>query len=663
MCSTSSSQISDIEDIFTQQLQKESKREVIIDGNNRQLLENIIIQYCGENISTNFELYIKKAIRELKKKKLTFSEQHNKNQLLYIYNSLVLDKRIPRTKSIEDHCVRGGVRENSGVLVVTLVMSPYPEDPTRGEEEPKRKSEFTCKHNCYYCPDYPDMPRSYIPDEPAVARAIQNDWDPIKQFLCRVITYKQNGMNFSGGIKAEVILEGGTFNSYPKAYRQDFIHKIFYVANMITYDNLDISTLDQNCFRKMLPIDEEHRINESAFCKIVGLSIETRPDEITPKFIIEMRTFGVTRVQIGVQHVDDKILRKINRGCYLADTIRAFDILVSCAFKVAIHLMPDLPNSSYEIDREMFKMILENHDISPDYLKIYPTAVTPHTVIEKWFKSGLYIPYGETVMEDPNDPTNMINPLIPLLSEFMKNISEWIRVERVFRDIPLKTVDTKEVIIMGGCKTTNLRQEVQKYMDKHNFFCKDIRNREVKDGLVPDNIEIVVREYYRLRGREFFISFENLSRTVIYGFCRLRLPDKDRPGYLKELAGSALIRELHVYGKMNSVGSSHNEKSAQHRGLGTLLLRHAEDIAISNGYLTCSVISAVGTKGYYRKKGYTEEGLYQTKILQTQVTPTRQIASSTFDHTKILIQLLVLIFAVIFHFSFFYIISSSLNFF
>jgi ELP3 family radical SAM enzyme/protein acetyltransferase len=610
--------IQDIEDLFTKKVNEEKRTHTPPLKNDLVLLQEIIIEFCNSD-DENFPIFMKKILDDKKKKTgITLHKVYKKPDLLYIYNMMVLDKLIERKEAFELHCTKGGVRENSGVLVVTLVMSPYPD--RKPDDHNSKSGEFTCKFNCYYCPNYPDMPRSYIPDEPAVARAIQNEWDPIKQFMSRIITYKQTGMDCESGIKAEVILEGGTYNSYPEAYRVDFIHKIYYVANLITPKNLN---LEFEGMREMYSLEEEQAINAAAFCKVVGLSIETRPDQITPKFIVELRKCGVTRVQIGVQHTDDKILRKINRECYFADTVRAMRLLKNAAFKIAIHLMPDLPGSNFEIDRMMLRLVLEHPDISFDYLKIYPTMVTDYTVIKQWYDRGRYRPYSETLMEyNLGGRIVMINPLIVLIAEFKANIPRYVRFERIIRDIPNFSNGGKEQIIFGGCKTLNLRQEIHKFMKLTGQKCYCIRCREVKDGKVSDDPILVVEKVEKHDGMEYFISYESADKSVIYGFCRLRLPYADDPELMKEeelqeLSQSALIRELHVYGKMTSVGNSQKISSAQHRGLGTKLLLEAEKIAANNKFKKITVISAAGTRGYYHARGYTIAKLYQTKILIT----------------------------------------------
>lgn len=584
------------------------KRPRDINEHDKKILVEIMKNYHGDE---KFDVYMKKEYQNIKKKGRGISRTYPRFIYKMVYEELVAKGEVDKNENIEKYCKITEVRENSGVLVFTLVMSPYP-------NQDRRDKDFTCEYDCYYCPKYPDMPRSYIADEPAVSRAAQNDWDPIKQIFNRLSNYRNNGINMSNGIKAEIILEGGTYNSYPINYRTDFIHKIYYAANCIKNDREIVQ-------REMYSMNEEQRINESAFCKVVGMSIETRPDKISIEFIEELRLCGVTRVQLGIQHTDDNILRKINRGCYLKDTRMALGLLKNTGFKIAIHIMPDLPNSSYERDEQMFEEIVDDYEISFDYIKIYPVMVTDYTVIKKWYDSGKYKPYSETSIDyQIGDKTFHVNPLVPLIAKFQTYIPYWVRNERTIRDFPGKDRAGGK-IIFGGCNVSNLRQQIDKFGEIIGK-CRCIRCREIKTDKLTDNTELklITRTSEKHFGTEYFISFEDINKDKIYGFCRLRLPFVTEPEILNcgmdEIKNAALIRELHVYGKMNSVGNDKNNYSAQHRGLGSKLLQEAENISKIEGFSKIAVISAVGTKNYYRKFGYKDGIFYQYKNLPSEKT-------------------------------------------
>ncbi|XWV25099.1 hypothetical protein QJ856_gp0678 [Tupanvirus deep ocean] len=541
------------------------------------------------------------------------------NQLRYVYSELLTKNEIKQHILFEEYAKVRQVRENSGVLVFTVLTSPYPEtgefesnftpvpdiesykydsgaqldirkiNPQTGE----RRQDFTCPFNCHYCPNVPGYARSYLPLEPAVARGDQNNWDACLQIRDRARTYIANGITKID--KAEVIVEGGTYTSYPHHYRIKFMRDIFYAFNTL-------STLED---RERLTLAEEIKINETAGVKVVGLSIETRPDCITKPLIREFRKCGITRIQLGIQHTDDSILKLVNRQCTTRKAKNAIRMLKDSCFKIQIHLMPDLPGSNPDIDRKMFDTILYDDDLQVDSLKVYPCQVLDYTMIKQWYDEGSYKPYAETLV-------NGVSPLIDVIADFKSKVHPWIRNERIIRDIPAKD-------IMGGVKTTNLRQLAQDYMKSKGVTCKCIRCREVRNVKVDNsNMKLIVRNYKSSGGTEYFISFESLDESTIYGFCRLRLTPNSST-VVSELDDCAMIRELHVYGKMNAVGCGKQELSSQHLGLGKRLLNKAEQIALEAGYKKIAVISGVGVRNYYRKLGYTDSKYYLIKSIENKI--------------------------------------------
>jgi histone acetyltransferase (RNA polymerase elongator complex component) len=180
--------------------------------------------------------------------------------------------------------------------------------------------------------------RSYISTEPAMMRALESNFSVKGQFLDRIETYIHNGIidkqATDGCEKVEVIVSGGTWDSYPRKDREQAILEIYWAANTL-FESRPIGTLEQ-----------EKLENETARFRIVGLTLETRPDKIKPAAILDYLRWGVTRMQIGVQHFDDGVLKKINRKCYLEHTVRAIALLKQAGFKVVVHLMPDLPGST-----------------------------------------------------------------------------------------------------------------------------------------------------------------------------------------------------------------------------------------------------------------------------------------------------------------------------
>lgn len=506
-----------------------------------------------------------------------------KNQMKFVYNILIKEERAPAGMALEKLLIKKAQKSQSGVLVVTVLTSPYPKVGTTTQR-------FSCQWNCYYCPNEPDQPRSYLHDEPSVLRANRNDFDPVLQFCDRAVTLAMNGHPVD---KIELLVLGGTWASYPHEYQEHFIRDLFFAANTF-YDRAK---------RARKSLDEEKLENETAAVKIIGITLETRPDCITPDELRRFRRYGCTRVQLGIQHTDDAILKKINRGCTNADSIRAMTLLRDCCYKTDIHLMPNLPGSDPEKDRAMFEYVLHSEDLQADQWKIYPCEITPWTVIKKWFEEGSYVPYDEAT-------------LIELLIHVKKQVHPWIRLNRVIRDIPSQ-------YILGGMDEPNLRQVINNRMLTQGTPCRCIRCREVKtDEEAIANAELVIREYRANGGDEFFISFEPPDRSKICGFVRLRLSQSPGAGIFPELEGCALVRELHVYGQLQVAGEKNKQRKqqqtptddddevakAQHIGFGTQLMQHAEQIARRAGYRKVAVIAGVGVRNFYRRLGFEVEG-------------------------------------------------------
>lgn len=501
-----------------------------------------------------------------------------KSVLLYAYNRISTQKQIKIDDGFLRLLQKKPCRNISGIVSITVLTSPKP-----GNQK------FSCKHNCYYCPNEPGQPRSYLSKEPAVQRANRNNFDAIDQMLDRLNTLAMNGHEID---KLEIIIEGGTFTEYPEEYLETFIRDMIYVANTY-YDDIK---------RVKLDIEKEIEINENSKIRIIGICCETRPDCIVlekEKWLKNFRKWGITRVQIGVQHIDDYILKKINRGHKLEDSIKAIKILKDNCFKVDIHIMPDLPGSSLESDKNMMWYLYNSNNLQPDQMKIYPCEVVPWTVIEKWYNEGTYQPYAT------KQPKEFVN----LIKEFILNCPPWIRLPRVVRDIPLN-------YISGGNKTTNLRQLVEDMIKRDKKMCMEMRYRECGRHKVysRENAELVVRDYQGSKGHDYFISFESPNRVALFGFLRLRFPKNSKDIVFDELKNTALIRELHVYGSMLPVGVK-KKNIPQHTGLGKMMLQKAEEIALEMNYKKIAVISGIGVTKYYKKFGYKQEDNYMIKNL------------------------------------------------
>jgi ELP3 family radical SAM enzyme/protein acetyltransferase len=507
----------------------------------------------------------------------------------YIYLLLLLLRKKPS-------------RNISGITCITVITAPFPDG-----------QKFSCKHNCYYCPNEPAhkdnnwqaQPRSYLFNEPAVLRANQHKFYAIGQVLNRLDTYYCNGHIPD---KIEFIVEGGTYTEYPKEYLKRYHRDLFYACNIYpllrkifpNYDNFgedEINIELLNHIRQPLSIEEEIIINKTADVHIIGICIETRPDAIDDEWLMLFRQWGVTRVQLGAQHVNNSILKKINRGHTIEQLIWAINYLYDNCFKVDIHIMPDLPDATPEIDKAMFDYVYSV--VCPDQMKVYPCQTVPWTIIEKWYKQGKYVPYFDI---DPQ-------LLIDVVKYSMKTCPNWVRLPRVIRDIPCS------VYVQGGNNIGNMRQIVDNLLNGEGNYSKDIRAREI--GRHPKYYKLSAKysitSYFAHNANNYFIEYESYDKKAIFGFIRLRIVNKNNNMTIFPiLKNRGLIRELHVYGDTTAV-STYTNHACQHTGIGGGLLRLAEIKTMEHGLYGIVVISGEGVKGYYEKKGYLEIDTFMVK--------------------------------------------------
>lgn len=642
----------------------------------RDISENNI-QKCFNFLNEYY--FNKKDLTHIKTDFVNFQKENGFNEILK-FGSLITIYKLGKLRNLyvysypelELKLKVQNVRENSGVMVFTIFTSAYPSytkinnDGTKtivkeyDEKLGKNTGQFSCKYDCSFCPKDPGMPKSYIATEPGVARAVQNDFDPMKQIFDRGLQYISQGHPID---KIEVLILGGTFSSYSTEYLTEFVRDIYWSFNVfmdwVFYDKFDTIFLDYfvefkgKRLRGKKSLEEEIRINETAPCRVIGLTPETRPDQINHSTLKFFRKIGATRIQLGVQHINDEILKYNNRGCSNKDTIRAIQMLKDCSYKVDIHIMLDMPHPQHisqqemiKLDKDMLDEILINPNYKVDQMKIYPCVVTPHTTIKKWYDEGIYKPYGETFKIEPSKWKKMTekkkvehrlsNPLYKNILEFYSKVHPSIRINRIIRDIP-----TNE--IFGGTTDTGMRTEIDRDIEYLGLTSGDIRYREV-GSYKYKNLQIkepVLKElvFESSGGIEYFLSFEseNKNKPILHSFLRLRLsPNAGKTNTGKivfpELVDCALIRELHTYGKVqpckenlsyyknNIVLFDDETNKSQHKGFGKKLLARAEEIALSNGYKKIAVIAGVGVRKYYRTRGYTidsEEGCYQIKILKT----------------------------------------------
>ena len=590
--------IGDIEDIHKDTGYKENR---IFNG----LMESIADEFkdAMDGFATVGDIdRFKKGIQ--KKYKYTVSNA----EFIKIYKHLQLENQQLRNLITKKKC-----KSNSGVLVITVLTSAHPE--YIDEDGLVRNARFSCKHDCAYCPNEPAhegnnwvaQPRSYLYSEPAVLRANANDFDPIKQMNSRITSLINMGHIPD---KLEIIVLGGTWSEYPRNYQDRFISDLYYSAN-VYFDDSDSHGDAQKRPKKTL--EEEIEIDETARIHIIGLTLETRPDTITIEEIANFRRYNCTRVQLGVQHTNNAVLKKIMRGHTIERAYEAIKLLKNNCYKVDIHIMPNLPGATVEMDKAMLDEVLYDERIQVDQYKIYPTAIVPFTRIKRWFDEGKYVPYDDL-------------RLYELIKEFKQKVQRYKRLNRIIRDIPGHYIE-------GGYSTkfVNMRQLLQDDMRRNKWGCECIRCREVKGNRVAlDTIEFHCETYRASGGDEYHLSFD--TDKYLIGFLRLRLPDTSVSGdssvsgdtsvsgdssvsgrdVLPCIRGCALIRELHVYSNLNDVGNT-IEGSLQHRGFGKQLVAKAEEIARERGYRKIAIISGTGVRGYYKKLGYHLIDTYMIK--------------------------------------------------
>lgn len=351
-------------------------------------------------------------------------------ELLKSYHAFCKKRRIKPEKATELVLRKRLIRSLSGVAIVSVLTKPYP-----------------CPGNCLYCPTEKGMPKSYLSNEPAAMRAVLNDFDPEKQVKNRLSSLSMQGHSTD---KIELIVIGGTWSYFPKKYKEWFIKRCFEAAN---------GKLSKT-------LEQAQKLNERTKHRIIGITIETRPDYIDEKEILHLRKLGVTRVELGVQNIYDDVLKRNNRGSSSEDIIKATKLLKDSGFKICYHMMPNLPGSSLKKDEEMFKEIFSNSDFQPDLLKIYSCAILKEAPLYKLWKNGTYKPYTE-------------KQLINLLLKIKQHIPYYCRIQRLARDIPSQS------IISGPAKISNMRQVLERLSKKQGWHCKCIRCREVKGDYNP----------------------------------------------------------------------------------------------------------------------------------------------------------------------------------
>lgn len=590
----------------------------------KDILEKIIISAAVQKKLSEFKFgQIKRQF--LKNKKISNIPQNT--DLIPIYRDMIKFKKISASSILENILRKKKIRTLSGIVSITVITP-----------------DFGCPGKCIYCPTEKGMPKSYLSNEPAVMRAIANKFDPYLQVASRLKMLKAQGHPTD---KIELIIAGGTWSAIPENYQIWFVKECFRAANgksvklKAKNEKQQLKTKNFNALWENL-FDEQKK-NETAENRIVGLTLETRPDWINEKEIKMMRLLGATRAELGVQSIYDDVLKKCARGHTVKETIDATKILKDAGFKINYHIMLGLPGSTPKRDEKMLEELFKNSDFQPDMLKIYPCVVLKGTPLYKLYKIGKYRPYSD-------------KQIVNILKKAKTKIPEYCRIVRVIRDIPTSS-------IMAGGKISNLREIIHREMARENKQCRCIRCREIKNSkLKAKNLKLKRLDYLASGGREIFLSFEDIKNDKLVALLRLRIdnvsgnsaalspslilanpaigsedashfcPSQTRGpcqkwpqtrswdntaefnnSIIPILQNAAIIREAHTYGQMERINE---QGKTQHLGLGKKLMKEAEKIAKKEfDVLKIAVISGVGARNYYRKLGYKLKDTYMIKEL------------------------------------------------
>lgn len=554
----------------------------------------------------------------------------SKNEIVAGYRQLAGSQGLaPLSEEILKLIRMKPVRTQSGVAPITVLTKPFP-----------------CPGTCIFCPNDIRMPKSYLSDEPGAQRAERNYFDPYLQTYNRLQALHNIGHDVT---KAEIIVLGGTWSYYPESYQIWFIKECFRALNEFgtkddrtlieaRYDQMhdqlektakyapsnnpvenaeklkekliDGSELEKSYNQKISELyvaperiggfDEyqkasweelevQQKINETAGIRNVGLVIETRPDNISEAEVQRIRRLGCTKTQIGVQSLQDEVLDKNKRGHDVAATRKAFQLLRQAGFKIHAHWMANLYGSSVELDKKDYEVLFSDPDFKPDELKIYPCSLIGSAELMQYYQKGLWKPYA-------------YEELLDVLAFALLHTPEYCRLTRVIRDIP-----STDIVV--GNKLTNFRQIAEAKIAEAGKKSVDIRSREIRNKVVTrDELLLKKVTYTTSVSEEIFLQFVVKDTNQIVGFLRLSFPTQD--SYIKELENAGIIREIHVYGELVKIGKKADGRS-QHLGLGTELIAEAAGLAKEKNIEKLAVISAIGTREYYRKKGFTDGQLYQ----------------------------------------------------
>ncbi len=434
-------------------------------------------------------------------------------------------------------------RTASGVAVVAAMTMPH-----------------ACPHGvCVYCPGGPrwGTPQSYLGSEPAAMRGAQFDYDPYRQTSARVEQFHATGHPTD---KIDFIVLGGTFTNFPEAYRESFVKGCFDGLNGFVSGTLE----------------EAQLANETAANRMIGLTIETKPERFPPHDVEHAMRLGTTRVEFGVQSTFDDVLKRVNRGHTVQDVRGATRRAKDAGLKVCYHMMPGLPGSGFERDLASFRTIFDDPDFRPDMLKIYPTLVLPGTGLHELWRRGDY----EALTTER---------VVDLLAAVKPRVPPWVRIQRIQREIGVPEV-------AAGLSVGNVREIVRARLAAEGKRCRCVRCREVglrQRTFDEGRVELRRQEYNANGGREVFLAYE-LEDESLVGYARLRGCDT-----------GAYLRELKVFGHAVPIHATPGA-DWQHRGFGGRLVSACEEIATQDwGHRDLRVTSGVGVREYYRQYART----------------------------------------------------------
>ncbi len=517
-------------------------------------------------------------------------------------------------------------RTASGVATITVLTKPYP-----------------CSSDCLYCPNDIRMPKSYLSDEPACQRAERNCFDPYLQVSVRLSTLIQMGHVTD---RVELIILGGTWTDYPRSYQTWFMSELSRALNdgcqdveriearrafyenagfdsrkekrkerfellqdrvrtrELTYneafaycyeDSPTWMTISARQVADEKTLQDAMEANETSAHRLVGLCIETRPDRIDAPALVQMRAMGCTKVQVGIQSLDERILSLNNRALTRDWITASFELLRAFGFKVHAHFMVNLLGATPETDREDFSHLVEDPAFQPDEIKLYPCALVDGTGLVEHYRNGSWQPYGEET-------------LVGVLVDDMLATPGYMRISRMIRDISAHD-------IMAGNKKINLRQRVEEEIGAANSHVHEIRYNELRTALPElETLEEQTLVYRTTNTEERFIEWVT-QEGKLAGYVRLSLLDASYSSvHAEELppaCGGAMIRELHICGHPAARG---DDKTAARRDAFLRTMVDAASAQASDlGFAHITVFNAGGERALWRGLGFEDAGSYQQR--------------------------------------------------